>query len=123
MGNSFTCHQCGEHKTHESKFTTGYRIDRDNNKICYECCGINDKKELEAMMPGEKTYLYLSEKETGWVITNWPGTLNIRCSRPKIGKHNMAGRRFDVWFSFAGNEYHGVQYGTNTQVLHVKRLK
>lgn len=55
-------------------------------------------------------------------LTNWPGSLEIPC-RVKRGRHNMAGTRYDVWFRLHGKEWHGVQYGDNTQICHCKRLK
>jgi hypothetical protein len=56
-------------------------------------------------------------------LTNWPGSLSIQVRRIKTGHHNIAGKRYDVWFTFEGHEWHGVQYGDNTQICHCRKLK
>jgi len=73
---------------------------------------------------GDKLSLYLTERKKGsWFVSNWPGTLRFACSKPKIGRHNIAGRRYDVWFDGPdGHRWHGVQYGEWTQVLHCRKL-
>ena len=133
---TFACDQCGETKTYKG-ISTGYATDRDGKKICFSCCGENDKKELMNMKVGDKTIMYLindaikptSELGTAfathrpWRVSNWPGTLKIRCSTPRKGRHNIAGSRYDIWFDYMGMEFHGVQYGENTQVCHIKRIK
>ncbi len=46
MEQSFTCHKCKQQKfTPKGSCGTGYAINEENNKICYECCGEIDKKE------------------------------------------------------------------------------
>ena len=79
---------------------------------------------LKSLEIGEKTCLYLSEsKDFGWNITNWPGTLKIKVSKPKEGRHNLAGIRKDVWFDFSGSQFHGVCYGYNNEICHIQRVK
>lgn len=57
-------------------------------------------------------------------VTNWYGTFKIPIyCRPKIGRHNFAGVRYDIWFGFAGSDWHGVVYGNNTQLCHIRRIK
>lgn len=120
MIHKFKCHQCGEDKTHECEFSTGYGLDVNGNKICFSCCGKNDEKELAELKPKQKFTLYLDTvKKT---LTNWPGTLVIPIGCIREGKHNIARKRFDVWFKFNGNNYHATQYGTTTQIAHVKRI-
>lgn len=121
MKHEFICSQCGETKSHDSDITTGYGVDKDGNKVCYSCCGLNDAKELETLPMGGKTIHYLDTKNK--VITNWPGSLKIPISHIREGRHNIAGKRFDTWFKYAGNQFHAVQYGTNTQIAHIKRVK
>lgn len=121
MKHEFICSQCGEHKIHEDNFTTGYARDKDDNKVCFACCGLNDAKELETMPIKGKTVLYLNTKEK--TLSNWPGTFKIQLHAIRQGRHNIAGKRYDFWFDYKGNEFHGVQYGDNTQISHIKRLK
>lgn len=121
MQTIFTCHQCKQEITHESDFSTGYGRDKDDNKICFACCGENDKKELLEMPIGGKTMLYLDTKEMK--LTNWPGTLQIKLHNIRKGRHNIAGRRYDIWFQYGQNQFHGTQYGDMTQICHIKRIK
>jgi hypothetical protein len=65
--------------------------------------------------------LYLNTKEK--TLSNWPGTFKIQLHYIRIGRHNMAGKRYDVWFDYAGNDFHGVTYGDFTQICHIKRIK
>lgn len=120
MRHEFSCTQCGERKVHESDLSTGYGKDKDGNKVCFDCCGINDTNELENLKPKEKFTLYMDTKAKK--LTNWPGTLVIPLSFIKEGKHNMAGKRYDTWFKFNGGNYHAVQYGDNTQIAHIKKV-
>lgn len=120
MITEFDCYQCKEHKIHESDISTGYGSDKDGNKICFDCCGKNDMEQLRNLKPKEKMCLYLNTKNKK--ITNWPGTLKIQLHYIREGKHNIAGKRYDTWFSLGQFNYHGVQYGNNTQIIHIKKL-
>ena len=64
-------------------------------------------------------YLDLSDNE----VSNWPGTLSFEVLEAKRGGHNWTGHRWDVWFDFEGDRWHGVTYGHQTMVCHVKRTK
>ena len=130
----FYCATCQQEKVYSSDHFSGYGQDKDGKKHCYECCGRLDEQEM--LKTGRAT-LYLSYdqeprrySQTGWFypkkrrVSNWPGTLSIPLNGGiKIGRHNIAGRRFDVWFWFKGEEWHGIQYGDNTQIIHCRRLK
>ncbi len=35
----------------------------------------------------------------------------------------LLGVRYDFWFEFGNNAFHGVTYGDNTQVAHIRCLK
>lgn len=135
MQHVFTCSKCKQTITYESEFTTGYGVNDKGEKVCFACCGKEDEKNMEET---GKAMLYLSfnfprpmeyHKRIGTYsvnngkVTNWPGTLSIPIHTVKVGHHNMAGRRYDVWFKFRGKEWHGVQYGDNTQIVHCNRLK
>ena len=57
-------------------------------------------------------------------LGNWPGSIKIIPHHVRKGRHNIAGTRYDVWFTDHKNrQWHGVQYGENTQLCHCKRLK
>jgi len=106
---------CGHPESKHSNFTRGYGTDSQGKKHCYDCCAEKDKVELRQ----GKTVLYFNGKE----ITNWIGNLRFKPTQINIGKHNMAGKRYDTWFRFENNFYHGVTYGDNTQIHHIKQIK
>ena len=111
---------------------TGYAHPSHNSteKICYECCAVQDR---ELMTHNGRYTLYLTcppgGKYRGMVygevkVTNWPGTLVFRSGAVRVGLHNIAGKRYDVWFDGPdGYVWHGVTYGDNTQICHVKRTR
>jgi hypothetical protein len=128
---TFECADCKAHKplnTSGHGCGTGYARagQNDDTMICYECAGAREVRDLLATGKG---CLYLSSGigQTGRTfhkLANWPGTLEISLSMsPRKGRHNMAGTRYDVWFSWQGRDWHGVQYGDNTQICHVRALK
>jgi hypothetical protein len=119
---SENCSRCGNPFV-ASEHTPGYGI-LDGQKVCYPCCGELDAIRLRNMNPGDRTTLYLDEKNGHpSAVTNWPGTLTIPADSYAYGHHNIAGKRIDVWFAFEGRLFWGVNYGDNTQIVHVKRLK
>ena len=98
--------------------TTGYGEDDKGGKVCYQCCAEQDKAYMRRH--GRIT-LYLVKYGNGkYEVVNWPGTLRIKAG-VKAGNHNIAGSRYDVWFSFECMTWHGVCYGENTQLCHCKR--
>lgn len=121
--------ECGHLESKHSDFTTGYGVDAKGNRYCYACCAENDKAYMREH--GEITlYLthdsYNGEGKTIFhgafrdgKVTNWPGSLTFP-ARVKRGKHNIAGYRYDTWFMFEGKEWHGVQYGENSQLCYCK---
>lgn len=113
---------CG-HVAISDGFTTGYGIDKENKKICFTCCGENDKQELRDN--GKFTGYISGTKENGFKFTNWPGTLNIPVRYYRFSWHNFAGRngRMDFWLTFEGQNYHGFQIGYNSQIATIKRNK
>jgi len=114
---AFECKICGKTKVNFNKLTTGYGIDpKDNLPVCFSCCGEQDK---QYMRENKKITLYWHNGE----ITNWPGTLRIKENNHSVGRHNIAGNRYDVWFCFEDKPWHGVQYGDMTQLLHCRQVK
>lgn len=140
--------ETGKGKQHAQCYTCGkiipngeYGIDAQDFKHCYECCGKRDLKDMKET--GEIT-LYLSfdfpEYMIGWPyskickprkyqivlngkVSNWPGSLSFPVKMVNIGRHNLAGVRYDFWFWADGEHWHGVRYGDNTQIAHCKRIK
>ena len=132
-----TCTRCSKDIfSSPESISTGYGIDKDNNKICYDCCAELDK---EQMRQDGKITLYLTCEPAHYervavegrtrpyrlcagTVSNWCGTLQFKC-HTRTGKHNIAGVRYDCWFVFEGYYWHGVTYGDNTQLCHCKRTK
>jgi hypothetical protein len=123
----FVCSHCGEAiALPVYGMGTGYARDDKDGFICYACCGRADERELRATGRG---VLYLTHDSmtaaypyADGCLSNWPGSFRVKC-RVKRGAHNIARYRYDVWFRFDGQEWHGVQYGDNAQLCRVKRLK
>ena len=112
---------------------TGYARDGEGRAVCYACCGLEDQAHIRA---NDRITLYLVQKADAptrargvlspgdWEVTNWPGSLRIPVSYIGRGAHNMARTRLDVNFTGPdGAQWHGVQYGNNSQVCHCRRLK
>ena len=115
-----TCEKCGKEIVPPNSLGAGYGV-LDGKKHCYECCGEYDKQQLREK---DRATLYLSKVTGEYLITNWPGTLKIKpWPNIKTGRHNLARTRKDVWFRFEGQEWHGVQYGETTELLHCRKLR
>lgn len=114
---TFVCHICTKEKPIQKEGGTGYGMDKDGKIVCYDCCGHQDRLDLKNLDKGKKVLHYYDGKN----VTNWPGTMKIKPFATRNGKHNIAGTRTDVWFVFEGNNYHGVNYGNNSQILHIKK--
>ncbi len=101
--------------------TPGYAFIGEDKKICHACCGEMDKKTMEEH---DRIALYLVKKDGKSFITNWPGTLSIRVSHIREGRHNIAGKRVTVWFTDHRNEqWYGINYGDHTQICHCRKMK
>lgn len=119
----FQCKQCHHIIELQKNGGTGYALNNSNELICYSCCGENDRQR---MIDNKKIVLYLvtyKDDFLKYLVINWPGTLRIPIRKVKIGKHNIAGTRTDVWFVFNGYWWHGVNYGDNSQICHCKQTK
>lgn len=125
-----TCDTCGR-PMHNAGCSTGYGRDDLGRRHCFTCCGETD---TAVMRDRGKATLYLVTEGAQSIarnhaprhfsarITNWPGTLDIPC-QVKTGRHNIAGKRYDAWFTGPdGRQWHGVQYGDNTQIIRCKRV-
>ena len=95
----------------------GHGTDAQGKTFCYACCAERDKADM--IRTGRAT-LYLTDK----AITNWPGSLRFDFGEVRVGRHNIAGKRYDAWFRGPdGAAWHAVQYGDNTQICHCRRVK
>lgn len=129
---------CGHPASEHSECTTGYARDNQGRKHCYACCARQDREWMQAH--GRIT-LYLTTltptvhkgphgnnvRSFGMYgdckITNWPGSLTFK-GRFHLGRHNIAGTRYDVWFNDEqGNPWHGIQYGEHAQIIRCRKLK
>lgn len=128
---TFTCNDCKRTLPVQHEGGTGYAClgsSEASPKVCYDCCAIRDKEFMR--VEGRITlYLTCERKSLKTVrnqagkVSNWPGTLSFPCST-KQGRHNIAGTRYDCWFTgLDGFLWHGVSYGENTQLVHCKRTK
>ena len=127
--NSKTCCKCGAWINPEnahgdlSFVSAGYGRNDKGEILCFQCCGW---EELASMRDNGRVTLYLTENtrngDTLGRLGNWPGTFEI-AARVRKGKHNIARTRYDVWFRAFDRNWHGVQYGENTQLCHCNVLK
>ena len=111
---------CG-HMAESDGFSTGYGIDKDGKKICFACCGEQDKQTL---IETGKLSGYFSKDEKGHYFGNWPGSFKIRVYSVRYSWHNFAGRngRRDFWLTYNGENYHGVNIG-DQECATIKRVK
>jgi len=130
------CAQCGKECVSDG-CGTGYGENSKGEKICYDCCGVNDKKELDNLPIGERMTFYLTKGGIAgtsykWHISNWPGTLKIGVFVSE-GDHNIARVQRSVEFSMPlvdrNNKvigykmFYGRQYGEDSEVCRIKRGK
>ncbi len=121
MKHEFTCNVCKLTKSHTSDSTTGYGVDKDNNKVCFQCCGDQDKKD---MIKHGNAMLYMTKKDGKYIITNWLNTLKFECPVYWANGHNWGLTRHNVRFKGPDNKiWYGVTFGDNTQIAHCKRTK
>lgn len=111
-----------------TKLDCGHSIEKaheygtfEGKSFCYACCAKRDEEQMEK--EGRITLYLTNENGTALgTISNWPGSLKIKNVSIRKGRHNIARTRYDVWFIHKNREWHGVQYGDNTQLLHCRRL-
>lgn len=122
MKNEFVCSVCGEQKTHESEISTGYGTNDKGEKVCFACCGEQDKQYLRenGILSG-----YFVEDDKGARFTNWPGTFSLPAIYVRKSWHNFAGRngRTDFSVFFEGKEYYGRQIGHFNQCATIRAYK
>ena len=116
----FICSKCNTEKANpKGSCSTGYGVNNAGDLVCFDCCGKDDRAQLLAMKPGERTVLYYTGKE----VTNWPGTFRAKVMYQNTGKHNFGLTRYNYWFRVAGEDFYGYTIGDFTQIAHVRKLK
>ena len=101
--------------------TQEYGRTRTGAVVCDACCADLDRAQMHET---GHIMLYLVQRSERWVVTNGPGTLEYRVRERRQGRHNIAGRRMDVWFTDdMGQPWHGTQYGDWTDICHCRRMK
>jgi len=115
---------------------TGYGVDSHGHKICYDCAGKLDERNLRKMKIGEKTIHYLKRtvikkfenagESCEYEVVNWPGTFRHHLTLLRRGRHNIAGEQVHFRLSLSGDtplRFHCVHYGFSNTQLHVRRIK
>lgn len=97
--------------------------------ICYKCCAkvdrqrMDDQGKIGLYLTGTPPVEYGCKKRSAQgalTISNWPGTLTHIVEYYSNGQR---GRR-DVWFKdHRGHRWHGVRYGSRTEICYCRRLK
>jgi hypothetical protein len=122
--NKFTCDICGQQKTNTDSITPGYGVDKAGKKVCFACCAEIDKQQMRDTGRAVLYFTIVNNRSSNYgKVTNWPGTLVFDHCVFERGRHNFARTRYDVWFSFDGYWWHGVNYGEFTQLCYCKRTK
>lgn len=115
---TFKCQDCHKELPVNKSGGTGYAL-YGEKKICYSCAKDRELKAISKVAPGGKYDFYYSHGR----VTNWTGTIVFRATGSRVGRHNMAGTRTDVWFvDHLGREWHGTNIGDN-DILRARRLK
>jgi hypothetical protein len=127
---SFRCIDCDQDKPIQTDGGTGYATLPNGDRVCYGCIANRDRVTMIKLGHGNHLPLYLSRKsihkrnDGTWKVGNWPDTLSFPIQRITEGRHNIAGKRYDVWFYGPdGHIWHGVQFGEMTQIIHCRRTR
>ena len=118
---------CGHKATPTTGITNGiaryFDADGVERTCCFACAAQRLKAKMKYSGMTDSLYLTLDKRGNG-EVTDWTGLLKFRVAQARIGKHNMVGKRYDVWFHDEdGRTWWGVTYGDNTQVCHCRRIK
>ena len=123
MDEKIYCSQCGKECASDG-VGTGYGETSEGTKVCYECCGKNDLEQLKALKVGEKMVLYIrKDKDYGYSVTNWPGTMSVKCDYANVSYSGGGSMRMDVGFRLDGRSYYGVHYASAGELVTVKARK
>lgn len=126
MAETFHCTRCKKDVPLPKPGTTcaaGYALHgKSKRKICYACCAVMDYAAMEETGRAD-LYLVAVVGPHPYEVHNWPGSLKIVVDHYKVGRHNIAGKRIDIWFTDRnGAHWHGTRYGSNTDIVRCKRM-
>lgn len=100
---------------------TGYGIDESGKKVCYKCCGEQDRNR---MIYESNIVLYFVESKEGVKVTNWPGTFTINHVGVSKSRTNWGHVRRDIWIVGPDKyRWYGRLIGDNNQAVQFKRTK
>lgn len=111
---------CGHQESPCSIMTRGY-CTFEGRTYCYPC----SVEQTKAIMreTGKFTLYLIWDQRHKWAhLSDWSGLFTLPIKSIKMGMNNTAKVRYDVWFMFEGEKWHGVTYGDMTQICHIKRL-
>lgn len=100
------CDRCGSVCLPDG-LSTGYGSKKDGTKHCFKCCAIEDGEALDRLAPGETLHSLYLVKQPGerCKVTNWPGSFEVTCDYDIEGRHNLAGTRTDIGFTYHGRKF------------------
>ncbi len=118
----FVCVDCGEEKIHVDSLTTGYGIDKQGAQGLLLLLREADSADMSAT---GRAVLYLTEEgPEGAVVSNWPGLRSFGSVTSAWVLTTLPVGAVDVWFTDSdGREWHGINYGHNSQLCHCRRLR
>ena len=111
---------CGHEPSEHEDFTTGYGVDNDGKKYCYDCCA---NTERQYMIDHGQTTLYINEKDRK--VTDWPGHLTFDIKTIWQTNHNWYCVDHVTYVRFIGPDgkvWTGKNIGDN-DILYCKRTK
>lgn len=118
---NFICHSCKQEKPVQKSGGTGYGINSDGEKVCYQCAAEKDKQALRRLKPGQRYTMYINTAEN--TVSNWSGGLEIKCRIQRI-RHNWCKKdAFAVSFVFEDYRFYGRYIGFNHTTLKVTKAK
>jgi hypothetical protein len=121
MDNTFVCRLCQKIKPVHKEGGTGYAVLHDSleSTVCYDCCGVLDKREMLISGHSKRIPLY---QHLGYV-SNWSDTLKFKIEKGWSGRHNMGKVYFFRFIGPDGKVWSGKQIGEFNQIAHCKRTK
>lgn len=118
------CERCGKECVSNGVGTGHTTVD--GQTVCYDCAALETKEQMKRS--GKATLYHTvsktKERRPEDQVSDWTGRLTFRCSPPRVSRHNIAGKRYDVWFVGPdGYWWWGARYGDMTQIIRCKRTK
>lgn len=114
----FTCTTCRRELERQTTGGTGYGVDKDGAKHCYQCCAL---AEFDSMVETGKGMLYLGVD----TVHDWAGHLAFKTLGRRYSRHGggFGSQRTDFWFTGPdGALWHGINRG-DMDLARVRRTK